>query len=36
MFTANKVDRAKLKAELEEDGRKLRPMLHFRNDERSF
>ena len=34
--TANKIDRAKLKAELEEYGRKLRLMWHFRNDERSF
>ena len=34
--TANKTDRAKLKAELEEYGRKLRLMWHFRNDERSF
>ena len=34
--TANKIDRAKLKRELEEYGRKLRLMQHFRNDERSF
>ena len=34
--TANKIDRAKLKRELEEYGRKLRLMWHFRNDERSF
>ena len=34
--TANKIDRAKLKTELEEYGRKLRLMWHFRNDERSF
>ena len=36
MPTANKIDRAKLKTELEEYGRKLRLMWHFRNDERSF
>ena len=34
--TANKIDRAKLKTKLEEYGRKLRLMRHFRNDERSF
>ena len=34
--TANKIDRAKLKTELEEYGRKLLLMWHFRNDERSF
>ena len=34
--TANKIDRARLKTELEEYGRKLRLMWHFRNDERSF
>ena len=34
--TANKIDCAKLKTELEEYGRKLRLMWHFRNDERSF
>ena len=34
--TTNKIDRAKLKTELEEYGRKLRLMWHFRNDERSF
>ena len=34
--TANKIDRAKLKTELEEYGRKLRLMWHFRDDERSF
>ena len=34
--TANKIDHAKLKTELEEYGRKLRFMWHFRNDERSF
>ena len=34
--TANKIDRAKLKTELEEYGRKLRPMWHFRNDEKPF
>ena len=33
--TANKIDRAKLKTELEECGRKLRLMWHFRIDERS-
>ena len=31
--TANKIDRAKLKTELEEYGRKLRLLLHFRNAE---
>ena len=36
MPSANKIDRAKLKTELEEYGRKLRLMWHFRNDERSF
>ena len=34
--TANKIDRAKLKTELEEYERKLRLMLHFRNDEKPF
>ena len=34
--TANKIDQAKLKRELEEYGRKLRLMWHFRNDERPF
>ena len=34
--TANKINRAKLKKELEEFGKKLRLMWHFRNDERSF
>ena len=34
--TANKIDLAKLKTELEEYKRKLRLMWHFRNDERSF
>ena len=34
--SANKIDRAKLKRELEEYGRKLRLMWHFRNDERNF
>ena len=34
--SANKIDRAKLKRELEEYGRKLRLMWHFRNDERTF
>ena len=36
MPTANKIHRAKLKTELEEYGRKLRFMWHFRNDQRSF
>ena len=34
--TANKIDTAKLKTELEEYGRKLQPMWHFRNDEKPF
>ena len=34
--SANKIDRAKLERELEEYGRKLRLMWHFRNDERTF
>ena len=34
--SANKIDRAKLKRELEEYGRKIRLMWYFRNDERSF
>ena len=34
--TANKIDRAKLKTELEEYGRKIRVMWHFRNDDPSF
>ena len=34
--TSNKIDQAKLKRELEEYGRKLRLMWHFRNDERPF
>ena len=34
--TAHKTDHAKLKIELEEDGRRLWLMWHFRNDERSF
>ena len=34
--TANKIDQEKLKAELEEYGRKLWLMWHFRNCERSF
>ena len=34
--SANKIDGAKLKRELEEYGRKLRLMWHFRNDERTF
>ena len=33
--SANEIDRAKLKRELEEYGRKLR-LWHFRNDERNF
>ena len=34
--TANKIERAKLKTELEEYERKLRLVWHFRNDEQSF
>ena len=34
--TANEIDRAKLKTELEEYERKLRLMWYFRNDEKSF
>ena len=34
--TANRIDRAKLKTELEQYGRKLRLMWHFRNDEKTF
>ena len=34
--TGNKIDQAKLKRELEEYGRKLRLIWHFRNEERSF
>ena len=34
--TANKIDEAKLKRKLEEYGRKLRLMWHFRYDERPF
>ena len=34
--TADKIDRAKLKTELEEYERKLRLMWHFRNDEKPF
>ena len=34
--TNNKIDRAKLKTELEKYGRKLRLRCHFRNDEQSF
>ena len=34
--TANKINRGKLKTELEEYGRKLRLMWHFRNDEKPF
>ena len=36
VLTPNKIDRAKLKTELEEYGRKLRLMWHFRNDEKLF
>ena len=36
VLTANKIDRAKLKTELEEYGRKLWLMWHFRNDEKPF
>ena len=36
MPSANKIDQAKLKRELEEYGRKLRLMWHFQNDERTF
>ena len=34
--TSNKIDRAKLKTELEEYGGKLQLMWHFRNDEKPF
>ena len=34
--TPNRIDKAKLKQELEVFGRKLRLIWHFRNDERSF
>ena len=34
--TANKIDQAKLKRELDEYGRNLRLMWHYRHDERSF
>ena len=34
--SANKIDRAKLKTELEEYGRKLRSMCNFGHDERTF
>ena len=34
--TANKIDRTKLKTELEEYGRKPRLMWHFRNNEKPF
>ena len=34
--TANEIDRAKLKTELEEYGRKLQLMWHFRNDDKPF
>ena len=36
MPSANKIDRSKLKRELEEYGRKLRLMWYFRNDKRTF
>ena len=36
MPSANKIDRANLKKELEEYGKKLRLMWHFRDDERTF
>ena len=36
VLTANKIDRAKLKTELEQYGRKLRLMWHFRNHEKPF
>ena len=36
MRSANKIDRTNLKRELEEYGRKLCLMWHFRNDERTF
>ena len=36
MPTANKIDRAKLKTEFVEYGKKLQLMRHFRNNERSF
>ena len=35
MPSVNKIDRVKLKRELEEYGRKLRLMWHFRNDKRT-
>ena len=35
MPTVNKIDRVKLKTEIEEYGRKLRLMCLFKNDERS-
>ena len=35
MPSVNKIDRAKLKRELEEYGRKLHLMWHFRNDKRT-
>ena len=34
--TTNKIDRAKLKMELEEYGRKLRLLWYFKNDEKPF
>ena len=36
MPSANKIDRSKLKKELEEYGRKLRLMWYFRNDKQTF
>ena len=36
MPTPNRIDKAKLKQELEVFGRKLRLMWHFRNNERIF
>ena len=36
MSSTNKIDRAKLKRELEEYERKLRLIWHFRSDERTF
>ena len=36
MPSANKIDQVKLKRELEEYGKKVSLMWHFRNDERTF
>ena len=36
MHTPNRIDKGKLKQELEVSGRKLRLICHFRNDERIF